>query len=97
MSCSCCFLARKEDVKIGAYYHPETYREIVELEIVSGFSFFQDGTWLGSLCPHLLTQEQRQRLACVMDEKARQDLLVPKRSPKKKKRQGEPPLFDQLV
>jgi hypothetical protein len=39
----------------------DIYRELVELEIVSSFSF-QEGRWLGDIAPHLLSGETLNRL-----------------------------------
>jgi 3'-phosphoadenosine 5'-phosphosulfate sulfotransferase (PAPS reductase)/FAD synthetase len=68
MSCSCCFLAGDEDVRIGAFYNPDAYRAIVALEILSGFSYFPD-RWLGTLCPELLTEETRVQLSEVIERR----------------------------
>ena len=69
MSCSCCFLANLNDVRIGASYNPDVYRSIVALEIASGFSYFPD-TWLGTLCPDLLPLEMKTRLALVIQQRS---------------------------
>ncbi len=45
----------------GIEFHPDYYRQLVQLEIDSGFAFRQ-GLWLGDLRPELLTEEQRNRL-----------------------------------
>ena len=48
----------------GIEYQPDYYRELVQLEIDSGFSF-RPGMWLGDLRPDLLTETQRQNFAVV--------------------------------
>ncbi|HEU4329176.1 MAG TPA: phosphoadenosine phosphosulfate reductase family protein [Roseiflexaceae bacterium] len=63
LSCAFCVLASLADL-LAASTCPENqalYRELVELEIVSAFSF-QPHRWLGDVAPHLLTAEQRLRL-----------------------------------
>jgi 3'-phosphoadenosine 5'-phosphosulfate sulfotransferase (PAPS reductase)/FAD synthetase len=61
LSCSICVLASKNDLVNGIEFHPDYYRQLVQLEIDSGFSFRQ-GLWLGDLRPDLLTDQQRKRL-----------------------------------
>lgn len=58
LSCAMCVLASVNDLLNGAHYQPETYRELCQIEIDSGFSF-RNGFWLGSLRPDLLTDAQR--------------------------------------
>ncbi len=61
LSCSLCVLASRNDLLNGAEHQPDHYRDLVDLEIASGFSFRQ-GLWLADLRPDLLTEEQRQAL-----------------------------------
>ncbi len=56
MSCKFCILGSQADL-LGTTLHEEShdlYREQVQLEIDSSFSF-QDNKWLGDIAPHLLT------------------------------------------
>jgi hypothetical protein len=64
VSCALCPLANKNDLANGARYNPGLFRELVEIEITSGFSF-QHKRWLADFAPELLTADQRQRLAQV--------------------------------
>ena len=64
VSCALCVLASKNDLHIGAAHNPELYRQLVDIEIESGYSF-QSGRWLADLHPHLLTDAQRERLAAM--------------------------------
>jgi 3'-phosphoadenosine 5'-phosphosulfate sulfotransferase (PAPS reductase)/FAD synthetase len=61
LSCSLCILASRNDLLNGIEFHPDYYRQLVQLEIDSGFSFRQ-GLWLGDLRPDLLTEPQRTAL-----------------------------------
>jgi 3'-phosphoadenosine 5'-phosphosulfate sulfotransferase (PAPS reductase)/FAD synthetase len=61
LSCSLCVLASRSDLLNGAEHQPDHYRDLVDLEIASGFSFRQ-GLWLADLRPDSLTAEQRQVL-----------------------------------
>ncbi len=61
LSCSLCVLASRSDLLNGAEHQPDHYRDLVDLEIASGFSFRQ-GLWLADLRPDLLTEDQRQAL-----------------------------------
>jgi 3'-phosphoadenosine 5'-phosphosulfate sulfotransferase (PAPS reductase)/FAD synthetase len=61
LSCSICVLASKNDLLNGIEFHPDYYRQLVQLEIDSGFSFRQ-GLWLGDLRPDLLSQSQKVQL-----------------------------------
>lgn len=72
VSCAYCILSSLNDL-IASATNPENhdiYREIVDLEIVSGFSFHSD-LWLGDVAPHLLSQEQ---LAGLREAKRRAKL-----------------------
>jgi len=62
MSCSLCILASKSDLLNGIDYHPEYYRQLVDLELASGFSF-RPGLWLADLRPDLLSDDLRARAA----------------------------------
>lgn len=53
LSCAICILGSKKDIMNGIQYQPELYRQMVELEDVSGFSFRQDMK-LSELRPDLL-------------------------------------------
>ncbi len=64
LSCSLCVLASRSDLLNGAEHQPDHYRDLVDLEIASGFSFRQ-GLWLADLRPDLLTEDQRQALRQV--------------------------------
>jgi hypothetical protein len=44
----------------GILWNPDHYRDLVELELTSGFSF-QQGRWLAEMQPDLLSDAQRQR------------------------------------
>ena len=62
LSCALCVMGSKNDLRNGAQHNPDHYREMVDLEIASGFSF-QNGYWLADLRPDLLTPQQRASLA----------------------------------
>jgi len=64
VSCALCVLASKNDLHIGAAHNPGLYRQLVDLELESGYSF-QSGRWLADLHPHLLTDAQRAQLAAM--------------------------------
>lgn len=59
-SCRLCVLANQNDLLNGILWNPDHYRDLVELELISGFSF-QQGRWLAEMQPDLLSDEQRQR------------------------------------
>ncbi len=63
VSCAFCMLAGRDDLAASATdpRSHDIYREMVELEIVSTFSF-QSGRWLGDVAPHLLSSEMLARL-----------------------------------
>lgn len=42
VSCAMCVLASDNDIRIGAQHNPELYEELVDMEIVTGFTFRQD-------------------------------------------------------
>jgi 3'-phosphoadenosine 5'-phosphosulfate sulfotransferase (PAPS reductase)/FAD synthetase len=59
VSCCFCILGSLHDL-IASAVCPENhniYREMVDLEIISSFSF-QSGQWLGDVAPHLLSSDQ---------------------------------------
>ncbi|HEY6539793.1 MAG TPA: phosphoadenosine phosphosulfate reductase family protein [Ktedonobacteraceae bacterium] len=63
VSCAFCILGSRADLMASATCadHQGIYRELVELEIASTFSF-QDCQWLGDIAPHLLEDGMRIRL-----------------------------------
>lgn len=58
LSCTLCILASVNDLKNGAEHNPDHYRQLVDLEIKSGFSFRMN-FWLADLRPDLLTDQQK--------------------------------------
>lgn len=58
LSCGMCMLGCLGDLKNGAEDKPAVYRKLCSLEIRSGKSY-QQNRWLGTVAPHLLTNEQR--------------------------------------
>jgi hypothetical protein len=58
LSCSICILASKNDLLNGIEFHPDYYRQLVQLELDSGFSF-RHGLWQASLRPDLLAEAPR--------------------------------------
>lgn len=63
ISCAFCIMGSVGDIAASASCpdNAAIYREMVELEIVSGFAF-QGARWLGDVAPHLLTDVQRTEL-----------------------------------
>ncbi|PND30342.1 hypothetical protein C1I89_29925 [Achromobacter pulmonis] len=63
VSCAFCVLASRGDLRASARCEDNAavYRELVELETRSTFSF-QPGHWLGDVAPELLTAELRSQL-----------------------------------
>jgi 3'-phosphoadenosine 5'-phosphosulfate sulfotransferase (PAPS reductase)/FAD synthetase len=63
VSCVFCILASQADLLASTTWpeHASLYREMVDLEIVSTFSF-QDSAWLGDLAPQLLLDAQQRGL-----------------------------------
>lgn len=57
-----CVLANQNDLLNGILWNPDHYRDLVELELTSGFSF-QQGRFLADIRPELLTEDQRERRA----------------------------------
>lgn len=62
LSCALCFLARYNDLEVGAHFNPDTYRAIVSVEILSNGITFQPNQALHAIRPDLLTPEQRTAL-----------------------------------
>ncbi|GCE15302.1 phosphoadenosine phosphosulfate reductase domain-containing protein [Tengunoibacter tsumagoiensis] len=64
VSCAYCILAGLDDLKASAMNpaNHEIYREMVDLEIASSFSF-QSDRWLGDIAPQLLSKTQLTGLA----------------------------------
>ncbi len=57
--CAYCMLTGLDDL-VASATNPENhdiYREMVDLEILSAFSFLQSGRWLGDIVPHPLSAE----------------------------------------
>src|SRR6266536_1478104 len=63
VSCVFCILSSLHDLVQSATCpdNHDIYRELVELEITSTFSF-QEGRWLGDIAPHLLSEDALRRL-----------------------------------
>lgn len=72
VSCKFCIMASRDDLVRSAACpeNQENYRDQVDLELTSTFSFRSDG-WLADLAPHLLTEAQR---AAVPEAKRRAKL-----------------------
>jgi 3'-phosphoadenosine 5'-phosphosulfate sulfotransferase (PAPS reductase)/FAD synthetase len=64
VSCAFCILSSLLDLMASATdtRNHDVYRELVDIEIASAFSF-QSDRWLGDVAPHLLTAEQLTGLA----------------------------------
>jgi len=64
VSCAFCVLGSAGDIAVSAACHDnqDLYRELVDLEIISTFSF-QGEKWLGDVAPSLLSQHQQHGLA----------------------------------
>lgn len=60
VSCAYCILAGLDDLAASATdpHNHDIYREMVDLEIVSAFSF-QSNRWLGDVAPHLLSEDMQ--------------------------------------
>jgi 3'-phosphoadenosine 5'-phosphosulfate sulfotransferase (PAPS reductase)/FAD synthetase len=58
VSCAFCILGSQADLRASATCteNADIYREMVDLEITSTFSF-QDSQWLGDVAPHLLSAQ----------------------------------------
>ncbi|MCA1994176.1 MAG: phosphoadenosine phosphosulfate reductase family protein [Coleofasciculus sp. S288] len=68
LSCGCCVLASRNDLRVGAIHNPDLYRRLVQMEIDTGFSF-QHSQWLGDVMPSLLPPEMRSALEAVKARK----------------------------
>jgi 3'-phosphoadenosine 5'-phosphosulfate sulfotransferase (PAPS reductase)/FAD synthetase len=81
VSCSFCILSSFLDMVASATdpRNHDVYRELVDLEIASAFSF-QSGTWLGDVAPRLLTASQLVGLA-VAKRKAKDRERIEARIP----------------
>ena len=42
VSCALCVLASKNDLRNGAIYQPDTYKQLVQIEVATGYTFQQD-------------------------------------------------------
>ncbi|MHB8596720.1 MAG: hypothetical protein ACYDER_07910 [Ktedonobacteraceae bacterium] len=64
VSCAYCVMGNLSDLATSAACpdNQDLYREQVDIEISSSFSF-QSGHWLGDIAPALLSQEQQRGLA----------------------------------
>ncbi len=82
ISCAFCIMANTSDLTSSASNpgHTALYREMVDLEITSGFAF-QGSRWLADVAPHLLTADQVVGLANAKERAARRK-AVQKRIPK---------------
>ena len=67
LSCALCIFGCAGDLRNGAYQNSEVYREYVDLEIRSGFSF-QSRRWLADVAPDLLTDQQRAALQALRQQ-----------------------------
>ncbi|HZT98092.1 MAG TPA: phosphoadenosine phosphosulfate reductase family protein [Ktedonobacteraceae bacterium] len=82
VSCAFCILAGIDDLMASATdpRNHDIYREMVELEIISTFSF-QSGRWLGDVAPHLLSGDTLARLKEAKQQAAsreRVEVRIPK-------------------
>jgi 3'-phosphoadenosine 5'-phosphosulfate sulfotransferase (PAPS reductase)/FAD synthetase len=66
LSCAFCILASRADLLASSRceYNQNIYRQIVELELESTFSF-QAGRWLADVAPHLLSKHLREQILNV--------------------------------
>jgi len=86
VSCSACVLANRNDLHNGIAWQPDHFRDLVELELTSGFSF-QHGQFLADLRPDLLTPNQRERLSAVKAARATAPTVSPQPQRKSKPQQ----------
>lgn len=68
LSCALCILGSLGDLKNGAAQNPAVYREYVQMEIDSGYSF-QPQRWLGDVAPEYLTPEMKTALEVAKSQK----------------------------
>lgn len=82
ISCAFCIMANGSDLAASASNpaHTALYREMVDLEITSGFAF-QGSRWLGDVAPQLLTEAQREGLL-LAKARAKRVKAAQKRVPK---------------
>lgn len=66
LSCAYCVLASQSDLTIATSVtaNRDLFHHLVEMEIRTGFSF-QQAKWLADIAPHLLSDDQRLRLAAA--------------------------------
>ena len=81
ISCSFCIMSNLKDLtaSVSNPEHLDVYRELVDLELASTFSF-QAGRWLADLSPGLLRADQRGTLESLKEAARRRehaDALVP--------------------
>ena len=83
VSCSFCIMSSFNDLKgaLKAPHNHQAYRQLVELENESGFSF-QPSTWLAALAPELLTPEQ-QAAHWLARERAQERTILQRSLPKR--------------
>lgn len=74
VSCAFCILGSRADLAASATCaeNQDIYREMVQLEARSTFSF-QDRQWLGDVAPHLLDDQTRQDLAAAKQAAIRRE------------------------
>lgn len=62
ISCTACIMSSIGDLKTASSVpeHAPIFRELIELEITSGFSF-QNGRWLGEVARHVMDADQIER------------------------------------
>ena len=75
VSCCFCILASQSDLlaSIRCNDHSDVYRQLVELELESSFSF-QKRHWLADLAPELLSRELRQQIPLAKTRAAAREL-----------------------
>lgn len=64
LSCAMCVLGCRGDLRNGAYNRPAVFREMVQIEIDTGYTF-QQGKPLYEVAPDLLSYEQLDALTAV--------------------------------
>lgn len=66
VSCAFCIMSNEGDMVNAASCedNQQLYRDMVDLELASGFGF-QGSRWLADVAPHLLTPQQLERVALV--------------------------------
>jgi 3'-phosphoadenosine 5'-phosphosulfate sulfotransferase (PAPS reductase)/FAD synthetase len=81
ISCAFCIMGSAADLWASSTceQNADIYREMVDLEIASTFSF-QDKHWLADVAPHLLTAQQREELSAVKhcaDVRRKEEARIP--------------------